>query len=269
VTAKVELAGRDWQLQTTMSVPGGPMRLVELLPLVHSFADAVAGAATNMVEAQGQKVSCKKGCGACCRQLVPIAEAEAHHVRDVVDRLPEPRRTEIRGRFARARRQLEEAGLLEKLLHPDRWAEGEGMGVGMSYFDQGIPCPFLEEESCSIYEERPLVCREYLVTSPAEHCARPRAETVKRLKMPLKVWTAVAAFDEVPAGARYIRWVPLILAPEWAEAHAEEPPARPGPEVLRAFFERLTGGRRPEERGLFAPFETESVAASAREESSG
>jgi Fe-S-cluster containining protein len=37
-----------------------------------------------------------------------------------------------------------------------------------------MPCPFLEDESCSIHPDRPLVCREYLVTSPAELCAGPR-----------------------------------------------------------------------------------------------
>ena len=143
------------------------------------------------------------------------------------------------------------------------------MGVGMSYFDQGIPCPFLEEGSCPISGDRPVVCREYLVTSPAEHCARPRAGTVERMKMPLKVWTAVAAFDEVPPGARYIRWDPLILAPKWPEVHPEEQAPRPRPEVQRAFFKRLTGGRRPEERGLPSLFETESVAATASEGSQG
>ncbi len=142
-------------------------------------------------------------------------------------------------------------------------AEGEGMGVGMSYFDQGIPCPFLEEESCSIYGERPLVCREYLVTSPAEHCARPRAETVKRVKMPLKVWTAVAAFDEVPPGARFIRWVPLILAPEWAEAHPEEPAARPGPELLSQFFEHVTGQKAPPVVGAPSPVHEVSACRAA------
>jgi Fe-S-cluster containining protein len=241
VTATVELSGRDWQLRTAMSVPRGPIRLRELLPLVQSFADGVAGAAEKMAEAQGQEVSCKKGCGACCRQLVPMAEVEAGHIRDVVDRLPEPRRTEIRARFAAARRRLEEAGLLEKLLHPDGWSRGEELSVGMTYFRQGIACPFLEGEACSIYRDRPLACREYLVTSPAEHCARPTAETVTRARMPLKVWTAVAGFDAVPPGARFIRWVPLILAPEWAEAHPEELPPRPGPDLLRHLFGLITG----------------------------
>jgi Fe-S-cluster containining protein len=248
VTAEVELGGEDWQLRTTMSVPKGPLRVIELLPLVHSFADALAGAAIGMVEEEGQEVACKKGCGACCRQLVPVAEVEARYIRAVVHRLPEPRRAEIGARFDQARRQLSEAGLLEKLLHPDQWAEGEGLEVGMTYFYQGIPCPFLDHESCSIYEDRPLACREYLVTSPVEHCAQPRAETIKCVKMPLKVWTAVAALDEVPLGTCFIRWVPLIVAPDWAEAHPAEPPARPGPDVLQAFFDHLTGRLRQEER---------------------
>ena len=35
---------------------------------------------------------------------------------------------------------------------------------------------------------------------------------------------------------------PLILALEWAEAHPEEPPARPGPELLRELIERIVRG---------------------------
>ena len=38
VTVTLQMAGPDWELRTTMSVPAGPTRLGELLPLVHSFA---------------------------------------------------------------------------------------------------------------------------------------------------------------------------------------------------------------------------------------
>lgn len=267
-TVTVRLGGPDWELQTKVSVPTGPTRLRQLLPMAQSFADAVVGASVTATEEQGQNISCKKGCGACCRQLVPIAETEARHIRDVIEALPEPRRTEIRARFAEARRRLETAGLLEKLLHTDlQWAEGESVSFGLQYFHQGIPCPFLEEESCSIYADRPIACREYLVTSPAENCARPTAETVQGIKLPLKVWTAVARFDKTPPSARFIRWVPLILAPEWAEAHAEEPPPHPGTELLQELFEyirqtgnslRQPGELPPEPDFSFPPAKTEA-----------
>lgn len=241
VTAKVELSTPDWQLRATMTVPTGPTRLRQMLPLVQALADRVVDEATRTAEAEGARVSCKKGCGACCRQLVPIAEAEARAVRDLIEAMPEPRRSAVRARFADARRRLEQSGVLQLLLDRDRWSDGDGRSIGLRYFSQGVACPFLEDESCSIHPDRPIACREYLVTSPAENCARPGPDTVTMVPVPLKVWTAVARFDEVPAGTRFIRWVPLALAPEWADAHPEEPPPRPGPEVLRQLFDHLTG----------------------------
>ena len=65
-----------------------PIALKEMLPLFFSFADAVMSTAANGVEQSGEKISCKKGCGACCRQLVPISETEAHWIAELVDRLP-------------------------------------------------------------------------------------------------------------------------------------------------------------------------------------
>ncbi len=228
-----------------MSVPKRPMSHLELLPLARSFADAVRGAAISMVEEQGKRISCRKGCGACCRQLVAIPEAEARHIGHLVNEFPDPPRTRVRARFAEARHRLQEAGLLDKLLHPDRWNDGDGKSLGLTYFRQGIPCPFLEGEACSIYADRPVACREYLVTSPAENCARPTAETVERVEPPLKMWTALARLDQTVPSARFIRWVPLILAPEWSEAHPQEPPPRPGPELLREWFDLMIGAGRP------------------------
>lgn len=150
VTIDVALSGPDWQLQTRMSVPTGPTRLRQLLPLLQVFTDAVVDSAVPVATEQGQTVSCARGCGACCRQLVPISEVEAHHIGALVDGFPDPRRTAIRSRFAEARRQLEEAGWLEELLHPEQWIDGQGQVLGLQYFHQGIPCPFLEEESCSM-----------------------------------------------------------------------------------------------------------------------
>lgn len=244
-TANITLSGPDWELQTKISVPTGPTQVRQLLPAAQAFADKVVQAAVQASEAQGKKISCTKGCGACCRQLVPISETEARHIHDVVEALPEPRRTTIRARFAEARRRLQAAGLLEKLQHPSRqWEAEENSAFGLQYFAQGIPCPFLEEGACSIYEDRPITCREYLVTSPAENCAKPTAQSIKTVPLPLKIWTALARFDKVAASDRFIRWVPLILAPEWAETHADDTAPRPGPELLQEFFDHMkkTGG---------------------------
>jgi Fe-S-cluster containining protein len=239
--AQVTLSTPDWQMDVKVAVPTGPVRLRYMLPMVQSLANRVVEGAVQASEAAGRSISCKAGCGACCRQLVPIAEVEARHIRAVVEALPEPRRSMIRARFAQALRQLQGSGLLDKLRGRDRWDEGDARKIGMDYFAQGIPCPFLEDESCSIYPDRPVACREYLVTSPAANCAKPSPESIRMVLLPFKVWTALARCDEAAPNSRFIRWVPLILAPEWAEAHPEEPPARPGPELLRRLFDLLVG----------------------------
>src|SRR6476620_4879543 len=92
VSAHIKLSGPDWELQTAMSVPKGLTQPRQLLPVAQAFADKVVDAAVQASESQGQKISCKKGCGACCRQLVPISETEAHNIHEVVEALPEPRR---------------------------------------------------------------------------------------------------------------------------------------------------------------------------------
>ena len=267
VTATLRLVGPDWELRTAMSVPAGPTRLGELLPLMQSFADAVVDSVSKEVEARGERISCKQGCGACCRQLVPIAEAEARQLQVTIERFSEPRRSAVRARFTEARRRLEAAGLSEKLLHPDRWSDGEGRSIGLAYFRLGIPCPFLEEESCSLYADRPIACREYLVTSPADNCARPTSESVACVKLPFKVWTAVARFDDLPPSARFIRWVPLILASDWAEAHRAEPALCPGPDLLREFFDHVTGKRPPRAQPVPIPRDPDSLLPWSDQES--
>jgi Fe-S-cluster containining protein len=211
-----------------------------MLPLVQDLTNRVVDASVQEVEEQGQRVSCKKGCGACCRQLVPISEVEARHLRELIEELPEPRRAQVQIRFSEARLRLQVAGLLEPLQRATALRADQRHVIGLKYFRLGIACPFLEAESCSIHPDRPLACREYLVTSPAENCARPTAETVRMVKLPMKVSNALARIDQARSSDGSMPWVPLVLAPEWAEAHLDDSPPRPGPELVRDLFQRLT-----------------------------
>jgi Fe-S-cluster containining protein len=244
VTANVALSGPDWQLQARMTVPTGPTKARELLPLFQSLSDALVGAAVHAVEEQGGAISCKKGCGACCRMMVPVSHLEARHLRDLVEGLPEPRRSTVRERFAAARRRVEEADLTEKLRRPEQWTADDYTAVAGAYFRLGIACPFLEDESCSIHPQRPVTCREYLVTSPPELCgyvAPPRP--VNRVRIPLRVFNAVSRLEAPESAHTLESWVPLVLALEWADAHPDEAPPRPGPEILREFLDHLAHQR--------------------------
>ena len=242
-TATVGLSLEGETFEARLTVPAGPCTSARLLPSLRPLAEALLGVAVERAKSEGLSVSCAKGCGACCRQLVPISPAEAREIARLVEDLPEPRRSVIRERFAKARAALDVAGLLPRLLEPEGFPDAAVQALGLDYFRLGIACPFLEEESCSIYADRPIACREYLVSSPAEHCARPSAATIRTIEPASKVWIALARLDEDPA-RRFIPWAPLSLAPEWSESHPEEPARRTGPELLGLILQKLSQKKR-------------------------
>jgi Fe-S-cluster containining protein len=238
-TVRLEATLGDCELKMSVTVPTGPTRLDDMIPLLQILSDKVVAAGEQEVQRQGKCISCQKGCGACCRQLVPISPVEARHVARVVQSLPQARRTEIVRRFAEARRRLEESGMWQRLDDRQGWPEDCVSEIGLEYFHLGIPCPFLEEESCSIHLDRPMTCREYLVTSPAENCASPGPGKIDWVPMAAKVWVAAARCEPGAINGRYLNWVPLIQAHDWAAENPEPPAQRSGPELLRQVIESL------------------------------
>ncbi len=244
---KVRVGLKVWgdEVEMEMSLPAAPARLDSLLPVFQKVADGLVDLAVERAAGEGRTVSCRKGCGACCRQLVPISEAEARRIGRLVEEMPEPRRQEIRDRFAKARERLAAADLLSKLENRQAFADAEVAPFGLEYFHLGVACPFLEEESCSIHPDRPISCREYLVTSPAVNCADPKPGIIDQVEMPAKVWTALARAGATGSPDRFLPWVPLILAPEWAAAHPDASEPRPVEEVFQGVFRELATWKRP------------------------
>lgn len=196
-------------------------RLDELLPVIRAVDDAAVGAAVRRAEAAGTAISCRKGCSTCCRaQPVPVTPPEAYALSQLVDSLPEPRRTEIRERFADRVQRLYDAGLVEQFLDrsgsdPD---DDTARGVVDRYFRLGLVCPFLEDDACSIYADRPFVCRQYLVTSDPDLCADPLHNPVKVLPIPIAAAGATLRIGEQVLNER-MQTVPLVLALIYVQAH--------------------------------------------------
>jgi Fe-S-cluster containining protein len=232
-------AGRT--IQATVSVPKDNLRMTDILPLLFSFSNALVMLGEDVAKEAGKPASCRAGCGACCRQLVPIGEPEALHIAELVQALPPDRAAVVRERFRAALEALG-AGLAGRLRDRDaNKSLDQRRELGLEYFRAGVPCPFLENESCSIYELRPLSCREYLVSSPAENCKRPSAETIAMVPVPAKLSELLYCFGD-GAGNDGTRWVPLVLALEWAEAQNAEAPRWPAPKLFENFLRKVGPG---------------------------
>lgn len=200
-----------YQCAAEMSLPNRGISLTEFLPIIWKLQDALIGIWENLNAKEGRVVSCRAGCGACCRQLVPVSEIEAFHLKEVVDSLPAEHRQRVVTRFALAQQSLAEQGVLEDLkglTHADVDKKRE---LGIAYFRLQIPCPFLEEESCSIHAVRPSACREYLVTSPAVHCASLEGEQIKMLSHSAHFSSILFCFADGEGNAKPAI-IPLALA---------------------------------------------------------
>ena len=217
----IDLQTPDWAVQSSLSVPTEPVPIETWLPFLHALANQAAKCAQEAVERAGKRVSCEKGCGACCRQLVAISLVEARALAKLVADMPEPRQSEIRERFSAAARRLAQIGAPEGDISGDQVSaqsplvESDHQRLGAAWFSLQIACPFLENESCSIYESRPLVCREYQVTSPSEGCSRLYRTPVERIEMSVHLVQSLARATAEIAGVQ-VATIPIVMALQWS-----------------------------------------------------
>jgi Fe-S-cluster containining protein len=221
-----------------LTVPNAPMSLPEFLPIVHALTEIVVQAAEREVGQAGRVVSCGPRCGACCRQLVPIATAEAAALRDVIASLESSHRKRVKERFSAAGERLKSTGLAGRLQgRSARRDKASRLTQGLEYFALGIACPFLEDESCSIHDQRPLACREYLVTSDPSACRQPDARSVETVEMPNRMSLIFRGF-----AADFLQrdsgWTPLIsvLDDSSLDLAAIDAVRLPGPLLMERFL---------------------------------
>lgn len=238
ISAQLQLNIGDTPCEFDISVPEDETGPEAVLPFARELTDKIVEIAAQDTERNGKRITCSKGCGACCAQLVPISETETRILGQYVLSQPEPLRTVLLERFQQAKARLEQANLWQHLIQPQHLSVEDARTLGKRYFSLNIPCPFLEQGACSIHTQRPLSCREYLVTSDAKYCDNPNPHDVKTVSIPKRVSNAYARLYEGDSG--YVsNWVPLITSPFWTTVHPAQPKQRKGPEWVEALLAKV------------------------------
>jgi len=199
-----------------------PKRLSEVVVNLLSLGDIVTQMGTKIASKYKQTVQCKKGCGVCCCQLVPLSPPEAVIINEVVEKLPIERKFAVMESFKKAYEILIKENIYEKLfeIYSNRVEERVVLDVNKQYFNLHIPCPFLFDGSCSIYPVRPSRCREYSVLSNAELCADPFVNHVKRLPVTIKFCESLSfAWSSLMKKPPVI--IPLIGALDWVSKNED------------------------------------------------
>jgi Fe-S-cluster containining protein len=231
-------------LTASVSVPTGLIPITDIIPLMRSLGEQAHQQAIDQTIQSGATISCQKGCAACCRMMIPLAPPEAIALKTVVEALPFTKKERLRERFQAAQKTLREAGLEEGLhrlaFSEDQVTDEELEPLNRAYYALRVPCPFLEDEVCSIYEHRPSACRELLVTSPAEFCQDLIRNPVHPILSPFRMGSVLSKlWADCCQGP--VRLIPLPFALDWAKA-GESRNARTwaGPELLNRALDAAT-----------------------------
>ena len=139
-------------------------------------------------------VSCQPNCNACCNHAVVVTDAESRAITAAVRELPATTQKAIANRAD---------AVADRLV-----AEGLGDGTDTlsqsnfprSYYALVEPCPLLIDGQCAVRSQRPLVCRDYLVSSDPKACWDPSLEHLVRIRRRNDVFAGFravsVAFDE-------------------------------------------------------------------------
>lgn len=131
------------------------------------------------IAAEGETISCKRGCSTCCNLYVmaslPEAECITYHLyqdETLLRNFLAGYRTwrQKLGEFAQKMPRLEQ--LIARNLTGSLSGEEEKLFDSYihEYAARRMPCPFLADNSCSIYEIRPFACASLVAVSPPEKC---------------------------------------------------------------------------------------------------
>ncbi len=209
------------EVNVQVRVPTAFIRITDIVPVIRSMGEQAQAVEVSSVLQTGKKISCQKGCSACCEGLmVAVSPPEAFSLSEMMRTLPTAHRQRIEDRLVVTREHLAEAGLLpalQNLAESSTQQNDEGSEpINRAYYALRLPCVFLENGACSIYEHRPSACREHLVTSPAELCQDTVQNAVAELSVPIRVGTVLSIlWAEMMGGP--VRLIPLPVMFEWAD----------------------------------------------------
>lgn len=189
----------------------GEAGLADLAPIARRLCDAVN---TRVLASCEVSVCCRKGCGACCSYLVPLAIPEVLRLKQEIDSMPPRQSRRIQESMLAASREL--------LSHTSTAMAQEASPAETAawYRSLGLRCPMAVEDFCGVYASRPLACREHFAVGIAVAGKPSDCPGSDVLPMPVSVLQALADVTSVALN-QPVEAVVLPLAMVWLQSHSD------------------------------------------------
>ena len=158
------------------------------------------------------KHSCKIGCAACCKQLVQLSPPEAAAIALKYPAVLAAKRSQISAQDKHLRSLLTQIfGTSASIAIEVSEYRQKIEQIADLWWEEQRDCVFLtNDNTCSVYEARPLACRAYYVRSDPARCFGVKKNKVEVFQF--GVVAAVQAHLIAHTGQLRISYLPLVLA---------------------------------------------------------
>lgn len=229
-------------LDFAISAADSTARISDLVPMAQKLCDKIVGSAIENTDRRGDKVTCERGCKHCCSYMVSLSSAEAFKIRDEILAMPtKEQRQSIRKMMTASRHILNKSLPVNTDTIDDSSSEHiQSQNLSHWYGSLDLACPFLENNSCSIYSMRPLVCREHLAVSEAFTCKFSSPGMPRTVNLPVNIsevlMKTVNKLENTDDEAIIF---PLVML--WSEAEVDRSQRLwPAKVLVETFIETLT-----------------------------
>jgi len=176
-----QLTQRDRDRPMPIVTAGDAATIIDAL---HGEMDAATRARDDFAAENDLHIACKRGCSACCENMIVAFEPE---VIAVANWLEQPENQQTRADFLEAYpRWRSRVG-----NRPEKLAELEVQGkldeledVLGEVWKKHVLCAFNQDGACSIYPVRPNVCRSCHALDTSEHCGSDTDERPTVISFP-------------------------------------------------------------------------------------
>jgi Fe-S-cluster containining protein len=238
ISFELDIAGKTMPFH--ISAAAKEATLADIVLPARKLSTKVAIAFLKSLEEKGQPVPCRKGCCACCSYLIPLSVPEIFRFRqEFLAMQPEYRNSIMQSCMDAAERILDKNFQTSYLKSHSKNNPPWINHVGKWYDGLELACPFLAEGLCSLYEQRPLACREHIVTGLTDLYQTGQKCNLNVAPMPVSILEALGQLSSELEQSD-IEAVMLPLAFAWAEDNVERAERTwPAAAIVKRFVEIL------------------------------
>jgi len=218
-------------------------RLADIVPLARMVCGKITNAVLEVLNRDGCKIPCARGCWACCRYLVPLSIPEVFRLnKEVLARPVFKRRQMQQACLLAAKHILENSGpqiFVNRTMEGNIGCPTDLEALSRWYAGLNLTCPFLDEGVCSIYGQRPLACREYFIIGSPDVCAG-KNDAGKRVTLPVRMSEVLGRLTAELEGAQ-TEAIILPFSLVWAQQNRErDERVWPGQMMVEKFMDIVT-----------------------------